>query len=170
MGGRKGDGMKAITLTQPWATLVATGAKQIETRSWSTSYRGPLAIHAAKGLGPVGGKLALEKLCNRIPFRSALAAHLARVNGTNWLLPTLPLGAVVAVVELYDIQPIIQLVNTISDQERAFGDYSAGRCGWLLRNAQMLPAPVACSGALGLWTLPAGVQEQVANQCGVTTW
>jgi hypothetical protein len=41
--------MKALTLTQPWATLVAIGAKRIETRSWSTSYRGPLAIHAAKG-------------------------------------------------------------------------------------------------------------------------
>jgi hypothetical protein len=41
--------MKALTLTQPWATLVAIGAKTIETRSWPTSYRGPLAIHAAKG-------------------------------------------------------------------------------------------------------------------------
>src|SRR5690348_17556570 len=41
--------MKALTLTQPWASLVAIGAKRIETRSWSTSYRGPLAIHAAKG-------------------------------------------------------------------------------------------------------------------------
>ena len=42
--------MKALSLTQPWATLVAMGAKRIETRSWATSYRGPLAIHASKGL------------------------------------------------------------------------------------------------------------------------
>lgn len=41
--------MKALSLTQPWATLVAIGAKKIETRSWSTSYRGPVAIHASKG-------------------------------------------------------------------------------------------------------------------------
>ena len=40
--------MKALTLYQPWATLVAIGAKKIETRSWSTPYRGPLAIHAGK--------------------------------------------------------------------------------------------------------------------------
>lgn len=40
--------MKALSLTQPWASLVAVGAKRIETRSWRTSYRGPLAIHAAK--------------------------------------------------------------------------------------------------------------------------
>lgn len=39
--------MKAITLWQPWASLVAVGAKTIETRSWSTKHRGPLAIHAA---------------------------------------------------------------------------------------------------------------------------
>src|SRR5258708_5270609 len=40
--------VKALTLWQPWASLIAVGAKTIETRSWSTSYRGPLAIHAAK--------------------------------------------------------------------------------------------------------------------------
>lgn len=40
--------MKALSLWQPWATLIANGAKQIETRSWSTSYRGPILIHAAK--------------------------------------------------------------------------------------------------------------------------
>lgn len=40
--------MKAISLWQPWASLVPAGAKPVETRSWSTSYRGPLAIHAAK--------------------------------------------------------------------------------------------------------------------------
>lgn len=38
--------MKAITLHQPWASLVAEGVKTIETRSWSTKYRGPLVIHA----------------------------------------------------------------------------------------------------------------------------
>lgn len=40
--------MKALTLHQPWATLVALGVKSIETRSWTTSHRGPIAIHAAR--------------------------------------------------------------------------------------------------------------------------
>jgi hypothetical protein len=40
--------MKAISLHQPWAAAVAVGIKWIETRSWRTHYRGPLAIHAAK--------------------------------------------------------------------------------------------------------------------------
>jgi hypothetical protein len=42
--------VKAITLTEPWASLVSIGAKRIETRSWATSYRGPIAIHASKKL------------------------------------------------------------------------------------------------------------------------
>ena len=42
--------MKALSLTQPWATLVVIGAKRIETRFWHTSYVGPLLIHAAKAI------------------------------------------------------------------------------------------------------------------------
>lgn len=40
--------MKVISLLQPWATLAVIGQKKIETRSWSTKYRGPLLIHASK--------------------------------------------------------------------------------------------------------------------------
>ena len=40
--------MKALSLTQPWAELVVLGEKQWETRSWRTSHRGRIAIHAAK--------------------------------------------------------------------------------------------------------------------------
>ena len=38
--------MKAITIRQPWASLITLGVKTIETRSSPTKYRGPLAIHA----------------------------------------------------------------------------------------------------------------------------
>lgn len=41
--------MKLLSLWEPWATLMAIGAKRIETRSWSTPYRGWLAIHASEG-------------------------------------------------------------------------------------------------------------------------
>ena len=43
-----GRPVKAITIWQPWASLVAVGAKTMETRSWPTKYRGPIAIHAAQ--------------------------------------------------------------------------------------------------------------------------
>jgi hypothetical protein len=65
--------MKAITLYQPWAMLVALGKKQIETRSWKTDYRGPLAIHVAK-------KFTKEQhgLCGWFtePFAGALQGEL----------------------------------------------------------------------------------------------
>lgn len=36
--------MKALTIWQPWASLIARGVKQYETRSWPTKYRGPIAM------------------------------------------------------------------------------------------------------------------------------
>ena len=63
---------KALTIAQPWATLVAIGAKQIETRSWQTNYRGDIAIHAGKGLVASGGRSGLIELCNTMHFRQAL--------------------------------------------------------------------------------------------------
>lgn len=36
--------IKVITVWQPWATLIALRVKRLETRSWATKYRGPLAI------------------------------------------------------------------------------------------------------------------------------
>lgn len=42
--------MKALTLQQPWASLVLGHGKSVENRSWSTRYRGPLLIHAGQGV------------------------------------------------------------------------------------------------------------------------
>jgi hypothetical protein len=152
--------MKVLTLTQPWATLVAIGAKQIETRSWSTSYRGPLAIHAAKGLAPVGGRAGLYDLAFSDPdgyFYSAL--HQANV----FCIDDLPLGAIVATCELVCCK-LMNIPNLkrgwynvagadwpLTDQERAFGDYTPGRFAWLLANIRALPKPIPAKGALGLW-------------------
>lgn len=153
--------MKALSLTQPWATLIAIGAKRIETRSWQTPYRGPLAIHAAAGLSPVGGKRGLMDTCRQVPFRSVLlrAGYL----GT----PSLPLGAIVAVCALVSVVTT-QLIKApggwgwsapdgrlydfiLTDQERAFGDYSNGRYAWLLADIRPLAEPIPAKGALSLW-------------------
>lgn len=40
--------MKAITIQQPFATLIAEGFKKYEFRTWKTSYRGDILIHAGK--------------------------------------------------------------------------------------------------------------------------
>lgn len=42
--------MKVITIKQPFATLIAEGLKEYEFRTWKTNYRGPIFIHAGKGI------------------------------------------------------------------------------------------------------------------------
>lgn len=44
--------MRALTLVQPWADLVAHGGKTTENRTWPTRYRGPLLIHAGTRIDP----------------------------------------------------------------------------------------------------------------------
>lgn len=131
---------RALSLTQPWATLVVTGAKRVETRSWKTPYRGWLGIHAAKGF-PAWAKA----LCDEEPFRSALEGVAAG---------DLPRGALIGGAVLLDCVPTtgVELVG-ISDREAAFGDYSPDRFGWLLDRATAFePRPMR--GALGLWPIP----------------
>lgn len=65
--------MNALTLMQPWATLVAIGAKRIETRSWATRYRGPSAIHAARTDGR-----SLKKDTERAIIVSLRIYHVVR--------------------------------------------------------------------------------------------
>ena len=140
--------MKALTLYQPWATLVAIGAKRIETRSWKTDYRGPLAIHAGKYM-PEG---ALD-LCLTEPFYPCLRGH------------KMPRGFIVATCELVDVHKIDgtdwmpQLSGwedegrfwAATPQEKAFGNYRIGRFMWFLDNIKALSEPVRAKGAMGLW-------------------
>src|SRR5260370_42620635 len=87
---------------QPWATLIALGAKRIETRSWSTPYRGPLAIHPS-GRITKGAAMSLYDPLLRQP----LAAEGYRDgNGPATNPFGLPLGAVSAVVTLIDVRRI----------------------------------------------------------------
>ncbi len=56
--------MKAISVKQPWANLIASGSKTIETRTWMTKYRGPLLIVSSKkpSIYPAGCAVALVDL------------------------------------------------------------------------------------------------------------
>lgn len=151
--------MKSLSLTQPWATLVAIGAKRIETRSWSTTYRGLLAIQAAKGF-----PRNAQALCYTHPF----APHLARATALN-RPGDLPRGVIVAVVRLVDVvrmpaRVTYELRSTdgarrypLSAHERAFGDYSYGRYAWILEDVTPVSPPILFKGALGLRDVPADV-------------
>ncbi len=156
--------MKAITLTQPWASLVAIGAKRIETRSWKTAYRGPLAIHAAKGFPD-----SAQYICFRWPFRDVLSEHgFIKINETFFGEHRFPLGAVIATCELIGCIPIPNHPETVCHKwvhdgksriaiippeapELYFGQYEAGRYAWILANVRSLSSPIEVKGMLGLW-------------------
>jgi activating signal cointegrator 1 len=172
--------MKALTLTQPWATLVASGAKTIETRSWSTKYRGLLAVHAAASrpaLGQVGPYV----------IRDLAGDRVIHGEGTPLVTKSLPLGAVIATCRLVDVvrtdtmpgferivswgrlgmedEPPGQL-DWIDEHDppcdydglvwdlkanRPLGDFTPGRHAWLLADIEPTAEPVPVKGALGLW-------------------
>lgn len=58
--------MKALSIRQPWAWLIVNGHKDIENRSWATKFRGPVLIHASKGMTR-DDYLACEIFCADIP-------------------------------------------------------------------------------------------------------
>lgn len=161
--------MKALTLTQPWATLVAIGAKTIETRSWQTFYHGPLAIHAAKGFPAWAREFAdYDVTCRDVLYD----AGIGRLNQPR---PStmLPIGAIVAVAHLGSVWRIteryIEGVNRcrapgleLPPYEEHFGDYAPGRYAWLLHNVQQLATPIPCKGALGLWDVPADLEARLS--------
>lgn len=132
--------MKAITLWQPWATLIAIGAKRYETRSWPTRYRGPIAIHAAKRApGDLELNLMLSLLASgRVPDLPAI--------------DELPLGVIVATAELVNCTRMAgAIVRSQPELERDVGDWRTGRYAWELANVQALPTPIPARGAQGLW-------------------
>jgi len=140
--------MKCISLTQPWATLMAIGAKANETRDWRTGYRGPLAIASTKAK-PDGKLVASE------PFFSVLRGH------------DLPRGVVVAVVDLVDVvEASDAYAATLSPNERAFGGYGPKRFAFVTRAPKALRAPVAVRGELNIFDLHPDVARAVVEQVG----
>lgn len=152
VGAGKAGSVLSISLWQPWATLVAIGAKRIETRSWPLSHRGILAVHATQKFDP-----ECRALCREEPFRSCLAA--AGYESAD----SLPRGAVVALVNVTRCRATsrpaflpggdetFHWVSRLSVQERAFGNYSPDRYGWDLELVQTIEPPIPATGGQRLW-------------------
>ncbi|CAB1249637.1 ASCH domain-containing protein [Clostridium sp. MT-14] len=140
--------MKVLTILQPFATLIAIGEKNFETRGWKTSYRVDLLIHAGKG------KVYMD-LCDREPFKSILKKH--GYNNKN----NLPMGKIIAKVclrcciyiskDLEDSAEIGWDGITIEGNEYEFGDYTAGRYVWELTDLEKFKEPISVRGQQRLW-------------------
>lgn len=124
--------MKALTISQPYASLIASGEKWVENRRWGTSYRGPLAIHAGKGTQYV----------------------------TRDQLQDFPNGGVIAVAQLIACMPLASM-QRLSRHQRLFGRnltlgeildhrHTEGPWCWILQDVRAVPF-MACRGGQGLW-------------------
>ena len=129
--------IKAITLWQPWASFMALGLKENETRSWATQYRGPLAIHAAA----------------KMPKRSDMSPEvweLAREKITGW--HGWQLGKILCVVDLIKIMPTTAIIPfTNNKTEWMLGDYSPGRWVWITNMLKIFDEPIPIKDHQGLW-------------------
>jgi hypothetical protein len=140
--------MKALSLTQPWASAVSHEIKRWETRSWPTHFRGEVAIHAAKGF----------------PGWARDFADIESVEHRE--LDELPLGFILCLCNLTECRQTETLAPSLSDLERKWGDYSPRRYAFKFEEVRVLETPVPARGALGFWTVPdslaALIREQLA--------
>ncbi|MBI5633820.1 MAG: hypothetical protein HZA15_10115 [Nitrospirae bacterium] len=119
--------------------------KEIETRSWKTNFTGRVAVHASKGFPKWAREFAeAERALGRIPAR-------------------LPFGAIIGFVTIIGMRMTDDLAPQITAIEKLYGDYSPGRWGWMLCDAEPFPDNriIPCRGSLGLWNVPAelGLRE-----------
>ena len=144
--------MKALSLHQPWATLVILGIKRIESRSWSTDHRGTIFVHAADKQSR-----ELIELCHEEPFRTALRA--AGIH--KW--QDLPRKAVLGTVELDDCRKIVCAGASLdphslamtppAEPELSFGRYDPGRFAWMLDRPNKFNIPILHPGRQRLFNI-----------------
>jgi hypothetical protein len=118
--------MKALSIQQPWAGLIITGWKDCENRTWTTKYRGPLAICASK-----------------IMYEDAVSAATKIVRGLGKKIDTRGMAAYRRGV----IVGWVYLADIVTESDSV---WFAGPYGWILRDPHAIQ-PIPFSGRLGLF-------------------
>jgi len=143
--------MKAISILQPWASLIVLGHKHIETRSWNTKHRGRILIHASAGKNATNRGIQLD-------FQQEFSTlQLPKYEN-------LPFGAIIGSANLVDCFNTNDYRNArqehisaylggdgISKMEECFGDFSKNHFGWLLSDPVLFENPIPAKGKLGIW-------------------
>lgn len=171
--------MKLISLYEPWATLMRLGLKTIETRSWATAYRGPLAIQASKG------GLSRIDLFETIRDTPGMFFALHTIPGfMDWfnrggkgpIGHLFPLGKIVATTQPTECCPTVASGQGLclkwasaerkrqQGNEKYFGDYSYGRFGWITEQLFRLPEPIPFKAKQGLVNVPDDVIAEIDRQ------
>lgn len=123
--------MKALTIRQPWATLIMQGYKRYEFRSWKTNFRGEFLIHAGKGVD----KEAVKRLKKYLPDE-------------------LPQGKILGKVTLVDCIEMNDKLSKMLDKENSdiYTSHSfSNNYAFKLENVQQFDTPIEVNGQLGFW-------------------
>lgn len=171
----KHDRVNVISETEPWGTLLATGAKRNETRTWPARlsyngplYRGPLAIHLTKQMN--------DAICYEEPFASALskagyAPGDKHPQGNTW---GLPLGHIIALAWLEQVWQIeeetMHRIPDPSSTEYAFGSYRPKRFVWEFACVYRLSQPIPIERgkpSIWKWTPPDYFWNEIQAQANI---
>jgi hypothetical protein len=160
--------MRAITVTQPWAGLIAAGVKLVENRPRPIVKREdfgqPFAIHASRVIDePTYWRIA--------EIAPDLTVYDEELRHSVWCEPSwVDLSRITsAVIAVATIDRVVQLYSGLAktadiidlgDQDRWF----FGPVGYVLRDVRALATPVPCRGWQGFWTLPGDVAAKVEAQ------
>ena len=132
--------MRALTVQQPWASLIARGHKSIVTCAGRAFRQYRIAIHAA--------------VKEDEAFRISPAVR--ELLGDD----PLPRGAIVATAVIDRWYPTEDVADTpwiCTPQELVLGDFSPGRWAGALDNVRVLHEPIPCPGSSRLWRIPQDV-------------
>jgi hypothetical protein len=141
--------IKTLTLWNPWAALVAMGVKAVETRSWATKYRGPLAIHSAARIPPEWLGASRHSRDFQAELREVF--HEPSQAVMEYKVHALPRGCVLCIVNLVAIQETDKVFDDLTPRERIFGNYEDGRYAWFLELVEKFDVPIPAKGNRMLW-------------------
>ena len=141
--------IKAITLHQPWASLVGR-YKHYETRGKATNYRGKITIHAAIRQETTDyqvNQLSDLLVGEEIPFGSVVA---------------MPTASVIAIADLSDcIKMTEEFISQQTETELRCGLWKVGRYAWKLENVEILDEPIPARGMPGLWEFELPITQEL---------
>lgn len=136
--------MKVLSIQQPWSYLIAHGIKDIENRDWTTSYRGPVLIHAGKKLDP--GCFDGDEVFSPALYESGAGLSI--------------MGQVPRLKSGYEVGGIVGIARLVDVVTRSKSPWFVGRYGFVLQNARPLPF-MPLRGQLGLFDAPAEIVAKV---------
>ena len=138
--------MKCLSVRQPWASLIAHGHKDVENRTWSTNYRGPLIVHAS-AKPDCSMYTAMECIADMNSMEVFEEDDYALFAGLHC-----PLGVAVCVVDLVDV---------VKDSTSVWA--APGLHHWVLENARLID-PVPMKGRLQIFTSDVPVKFTAARE------